>query len=808
MADKLKQMHWKKYYSWGDFVGGFGIIVPEFRNKNKMEGGESVITRVLLFLGVVTFCMIFTASAEEMGNTTRYDITQIALGTSPSINNVGEIVWNVGGGVGVTQVVSNMRGQVTSGSTYHTWPSINDKGEIVWACCSHKQIESSIRGIVSGEPVQAVTHPEINDKGEIVWHAQINWTDYIISNTRGVIASGIGVGHPSINDNGEIVWHQLVPSGEFWTDPLTGEVFPIMYYQIMSNIRGQVTSGNYDHSMPSINDNGEIVWVENWNKRIVSNINGTVDEVVGTGYVFDPDINDKGEIVYQKQIGYDLFVMKATPKLKYSPVASFTYSPEKPILSIGQEITFNASSSYDPDGQIVKYEWDFGDGTIVEGKVVTHHYTEPGEYTVSLTVSDDSGLTNSTSTTIRIILIPGDILLGVGTKWVPGYWSHVGMYIGNGEVVESHKALGGVAITPLEDWFERYPTWAALRVITANEEIRKRAINWATDPDRLDDPYDGVLMWWQKDANGEAWYCSELVWAAYLHASNGQIDIEYHGPWEILEGAVTPDEIWLDQYDNANTPDIAVIAGDYDYERLSRIYGREFIIVTESPVDLEVVDPDDLVVNKQSIGVPGAGYGEYDIDGDGDLEDWIAITEPKAGKYLISVIPEPDASPADTYTLKVLMKDAIVTLAENASIGEIPEQPYLIQLTETEIKAAPIADANGPYQGIEGQSIEFNASLSYDPEGMPLTYYWEFGDGETAVTTQPTITHIYAQEGNYTVTLIVNDSVQNSTPSITYALINDTEPKASFTANITSGFAPLTVQFLSLIHISEPTRPY
>ena len=38
MADKLKQMHWKKYYSWGDFVGGFGIIVPEFRNKNKMEG--------------------------------------------------------------------------------------------------------------------------------------------------------------------------------------------------------------------------------------------------------------------------------------------------------------------------------------------------------------------------------------------------------------------------------------------------------------------------------------------------------------------------------------------------------------------------------------------------------------------------------------------------------------------------------------------------------------------------------------------------------------------------------------------------
>ena len=118
-----------------------------------------------------------------------------------------------------------------------------------------------------------------------------------------------------------------------------------------------------------------------------------------------------------------------------------------------------------------------------------------------------------------------------------------------------------------------------------------------------------------------------------------------------------------------------------------------------------------------------------------------------------------------------------------------------INITLTVINEPPIANANGPYTGIEGQTVEFNASASYDPEGMPLTYYWEFGDGETAVTTQPTTSHVYAQEGNYTVTLIVNDSVQNSTPSITYALINDTEPIAEFTANQTSGFAPLRVQF-------------
>ncbi|HID43815.1 MAG TPA: PKD domain-containing protein, partial [Archaeoglobaceae archaeon] len=108
----------------------------------------------------------------------------------------------------------------------------------------------------------------------------------------------------------------------------------------------------------------------------------------------------------------------------------------------------------------------------------------------------------------------------------------------------------------------------------------------------------------------------------------------------------------------------------------------------------------------------------------------------------------------------------------------------------------PMANANGPYQGTEGQPIQFDGSASYDPEGMPLTYYWDFGDGKTGSGVNPT--HVYAQEGNYTVSLVVNDGIQNSTPSVTYALINDTEPQADFKADPTSGFSPLTVQFTDL----------
>ena len=82
------------------------------------------------------------------------------------------------------------------------------------------------------------------------------------------------------------------------------------------------------------------------------------------------------------------------------PIASFIYSPESPIVN--QTITFDASSSTDPDGTIVNYEWDFDDGSNATGITVTHSYSTNGTYNVSLTVTDDRGATNTTSKTIII----------------------------------------------------------------------------------------------------------------------------------------------------------------------------------------------------------------------------------------------------------------------------------------------------------------------------------------------------------------------------------------------------------------------
>jgi len=84
------------------------------------------------------------------------------------------------------------------------------------------------------------------------------------------------------------------------------------------------------------------------------------------------------------------------------PTAIFVYFPANP--TVGETVTFDASLSFDIDGSIVSYYWDFGDGnvTTTTEPIVNHTYSSPGNYNVTLVVTDNHGLIDSTSKIIPV----------------------------------------------------------------------------------------------------------------------------------------------------------------------------------------------------------------------------------------------------------------------------------------------------------------------------------------------------------------------------------------------------------------------
>ena len=83
-----------------------------------------------------------------------------------------------------------------------------------------------------------------------------------------------------------------------------------------------------------------------------------------------------------------------------SPTASFTTTPSS--TTVGSPIALSAAMSDDPDGTIVNYAWNFGDGTTGSGVSTSKSYASPGTYTVTLTVTDNGGRTASTSRSVSI----------------------------------------------------------------------------------------------------------------------------------------------------------------------------------------------------------------------------------------------------------------------------------------------------------------------------------------------------------------------------------------------------------------------
>ncbi len=166
---------------------------------------------------------------------------------------------------------------------------------------------------------------------------------------------------------------------------------------IIDNVGGSVVIGASLIGAGSFTGSGVLYQI---NFTVVGWGNSTLKYSVPYGsdtFLLDSDLN-----IIPSMVTNGYFENQVLPK---PPVAVFDYSP-KPV-KVGQLITFDGSASYDPDGSIMNWAWNFGEPPLASGPIVTHTYTTEGNYTVTLTVTDNDELTNSTSKVVRV-MPPGE----------------------------------------------------------------------------------------------------------------------------------------------------------------------------------------------------------------------------------------------------------------------------------------------------------------------------------------------------------------------------------------------------------------
>ncbi|MCH7592335.1 MAG: PKD domain-containing protein, partial [Planctomycetes bacterium] len=225
-----------------------------------------------------------------------------------------------------------------------------------------------------------------------------------------------------------------------------------------------------------------------------------------------------------------------------------------------------------------------------------------------------------------------------------------------------------------------------------------------------------------------------------------------------------------------------------------------------------------------------------DTDDSARLETWtVTCIDPAGVKFLVtSSLSQPDslADPPPTAATASCSDDLIAcTTANYTSPGlEVTFRltqgttPFALDdsfsftttgitavsqsfsITDGEISAGPIARiVAAPLAGPPPLEVDFDATLSIEPNGDPLSFQWVFGDGSEPALGS-VVTHSYVDAGTFTVTLRATSTVTGDfgETSVDVLVVNNS-PTAVITASPTSGSAPLSVAFNGLGSTDQET---
>ena len=191
------------------------------------------------------------------------------------------------------------------------------------------------------------------------------------------------------------------------------------------------------------------------------------------------------------------------------------------------------------------------------------------------------------------------------------------------------------------------------------------------------------------------------------------------------DGTVSPIDI------ATNTAGMAILVGTDPYAIAITPDGKTAYVANAGA---NTVTPIDIATNKAGMAIP-VGTGPYAV----------AIT-PDGRTAYVANFGSDSVTPIDIATN--VAGTAIPVGSGPAAVAIVPDQ-------------APLASFS-VVAGMVGSASAFDASESASAVGGIVSYQWSFGDGQTATTTLPQTSHVYASAGSYTATLTVTDSAGTS----------------------------------------------
>ena len=441
------------------------------------------------------------------------------------------------------------------------------------------------------------------------------------------------------------------------------------------------------------------------------------------------------------------------------PTAVATASPQSGDVPL--DVNFDASGSSDPDSDPLLYSWDFGDNTSDTGAIVSHTYTEVGVFTATLTIDDGRG--GIDQTTLEIGVADTVLCAGDSTVYLSDIsWSYMENRFRDVQLDQSYdyntltingktyaKGLGAHAysniVYQINGQYDRFKSEVGVDDETCtNGQVVFKVMA------------DGVLIF----DSGIMTQADDAV----------SIDVDIQGVNELT--LIVEDggnNIWCDHAD----------WGDARIE-----ISCDTIVVNHSPIAAFTATPDS---GEAPLLVSFDATSSSDPDGDPLTYSW----DFGDGTQGSGVTTTHTYTVAGNYTATLTVDDGNGgTHQSNISI-EVTDPPSPNQ--------DPIAAFTAtPETGEAPLLVSFDATSSSDPDGDPLTYSWDFGDGTQG--SGLTTTHTYTVAGNYTATLTVDDGnggthQSNISIEATDPPTPNQDPIAAFTATPETGDAPLLVSF-------------